>query len=298
MSYENIPIEYKIEIEDVINTKTLTDASKKTYRNNFNKIYQKIQSSINEANQADLWIIINDLSTNLNSKLTYLNIPILIKTYYHSPVNYLTNIREALMLERDQIQKEPVKILDLPPYSVINNFVNELYNIDKRKFIVNYLTLHYGVRNKDVDVFITTKDDTDGKRNCFDNELNYLVVKNNAIEWIRNDYKTSKTYGQQRHQIKNKQFVEAVKSLRLNTYLLSSTDKPVLLGSLNNMITNMLYKHNDKNLTEADYFKINISYLQSKPNSFSKILQLGQNRGTDPKTIEAYYNGLSKTIIE
>jgi hypothetical protein len=291
-NYENIPIEFKTEIEDVINTKTLTDASKKTYRQNFNKIFQKIQSSIKEADQAELFLIINDLTTNLNSKLTYLNIPILIKTYYHYPVNYLTDIREALMLERDQIQKEPIKILDLPPYSVINNFVNELYNIDKRKFIVNYLTLHYGVRNKDVDVFITTKDDVKN----FDNELNYLVVKNNEIEWIRNDYKTSKTYGQQRHKIKNQQFIDAVKSLRLNTYLLSSTDKPVLLGSLNNMITNMLYKHNLKNLNESDYFKINIAHLQSKPNSYTKILALGQHRGTDPKTIEAYYNVVSKRI--
>ena len=50
----------------------------------------------------------------------------------------------------------------------------------------------------------------------------------------------------------------------------------------------MLYKHNLKNLTEA--------YLQTKPNSFSKVLALGNIRGTNPKNIEDYYNCLSKKL--
>ena len=290
--YEDVPIIFREELENVINTKTLTDASKLTYRNNFNKIYQKLQSSIKEADEHDLWLIIYEISPNINSRLTYINIPILIKLYYNYPINYLSEIRDALVLERQHLQKEPIEILELPPYSVINNFVNDLYLQDKRKFIVNYLILHYGVRNKDVDVFITTKDDVKD----FDNELNYLVVKNNEIEWIRNDYKTSKTYGQQKHKIKNQQFIDAVKSIRLNTFLLSSTNKPIALTSLNNTISRMLYKNNDKQLTEADYFKINVAHLQSKQNSFTKILALGQHRGTSPKVIEDYYNGLSKKL--
>jgi len=291
-NYDNIPIEFKTEIEDVINTKTLTDASKKTYRNNYYKIYEKLQKLIKEANENDLWTIIQTITPNLNSRLTYLNIPIMIKLHYNYPINYLSQIRDGLMLEREQTQKEPIEILDLPPYSVINNYIDDLYLQNKQKYIINYLIFHYGVRNKDADVFITTKDDIKD----FDNELNYLVVKNNEIEWIRNDYKTSRTYGQQRHKIKNQQFIDAVKSLRLNTFLLSLTNKPLALTSLNNTITRMLYKHNLKNLSEADYFKVNVNHLQSKPNSFSKIIQLGQQRGTDPKTIEAYYNGVSKRI--
>jgi len=290
--YENIPVEIREELENVINAKTLTDASKLTYRNNFNKIYQKLKSSIKDADENDLWNIIQDITNNLNSKLTYLNIPILIKNFYKKDVITLSHIRDVLVMEREQIQKEPIEMLHLPPYMLINSYVEDLYNEDKRKFIVNYLILHYGVRNKDVDVFITTKDDVKD----FDNQLNYLVVKNNEIEWIRNDYKTSKTYGQQKHKIKNQQFIDAVKSMKLNTYLLSSTKTPIALTSLNNTISRMLYKNIDKQLTEADYFKINIAHLQSKQNSFTKILALGQHRGTSPKVIEDYYNGLSKKL--
>ena len=123
---------------------------------------------------------------------------------------------------------------------------------------------------------------------------NYLIVKAKEIEWIRNDYKTFTSHFQQRIIIKAKKFIDEIKKLDLQTWLLSGTANPIADTSLSNTISRMLFKHNDKNMTESDYFKLNVNHLQTKPNSYSKIIALGNIRGTDPKTIEAYYNVTNK----
>ena len=43
-------------------------------------------------------------------------------------------------------------------------------------------------------------------------------------------------------------------------------------------------------MTEGEYFKLNIKHLQTQPNSYSKILTLGEIRGTNADNIEKYYN--------
>ena len=50
--------------------------------------------------------------------------------------------------------------------------------------------MHYGVRNKDLNLSIvkTKKEMTDGN--------NYLLLKKDKVVYIRDDYKTHKTYAQ------------------------------------------------------------------------------------------------------
>lgn len=87
--------------------------------------------------------------------------------------------------------------------------------------------------------------------------------------------------------------MDIVKSLPLETWLLSGSDTPISPTSLNNTISRMLYKYNDKHMSEGEYFKLNVKHLQTQKNSYTKILKLGNIRGTNPETIEGYYN-LSK----
>jgi len=274
------------EIEEVIKSRSLTDKSKTTYRNNYIRLVNVLQESLREADEKDILKAINEIANNsINNKLAYINIPILIKQLYNKPVDVLLSRREELFMQRDNKQKESVD-LDLPKYNDVKKYVNDLYDINKVKYIVNYLIFNYGVRNKDVNVFITAQ----RKSKDMDTNKNYLLVKNREIEWIRNDYKTITSFGQQSIIIKSKKFIDAVKSLALESYLLSGNNKGLSDTSLNNTITRMLYKHNDKHLTEGQYFKIIVGYLQTKPNSYSKIVSLGEIRGTNADTIEKYYN--------
>lgn len=271
------------EIEDVINSRSLTEQSKRTYRNNYSRITAILNKQLKDADQELIIFVITELSNgSINNELTYLNIPIMVKQFYGKPTDKLNSRREQLFTLREKQQKKSVE-LDLPTYTDVKTYVNNLTGV---KYIVNYLLLMYGVRNKDVNVFVTTRGDTKN----IDTNLNYLLVKGREIEWIRNDYKTSTTYGQQRITIKAKKFIEEVKALPLNTFILSGTQQPIAESSLSNIISRMLYNHKGRNLTEGDYFKINVLHLQTQPNSYSKIIALGDIRGTSAETIEQYYN--------
>lgn len=272
------------EIEEVINSRSLTEQSKKNYRNFYNKIRLHLGGKLIQDTDEDLLIdMVNDISNDkISSKLSYLNICILVKQHYKKSVEQLLTKRDEFFKVRQEYEKQP-KQLDLPDYNDVKKYVNSLTGV---KYIVNYLIFNYGVRNRDVNTFITTRANTKN----INTDKNYLLVKNREIEWVRNDYKTFTSHLQQRIVIKAKKFLDEVKKLNPETYLLSGTDKPIAETSLNNTISRMLYKHNDKNMTEGDYFKLNVKHLQTKPNSYSKIIALGNIRGTDPKTIENYYN--------
>ena len=275
------------EIDEVINNRSLTEQSKKNYRNYYNKIISSLGTTIKNQDEEVLIDVIEDISNDkISTMLSYLNIAILIKREFNKPSNILEDTREKYFKLREEQEKQP-KQLDLPIYNDVKKYVNELTGV---KYIVNYLIFNYGVRNKDVNTFITTREATKD----INTNKNYLIVKAKEIEWIRNDYKTFTSHFQQRIIIKAKKFIDEIKKLDLQTWLLSGTANPIADTSLSNTISRMLFKHNDKNMTESDYFKLNVNHLQTKPNSYSKIIALGNIRGTDPKTIEAYYNVTNK----
>lgn len=268
------------EIEEVINVRQLSEQSKKTYRNLYSKM-NNILGDIKNKNEKDILLVINDLSNEkVSNKLSYLNIAILIKQFNNEDLNNLLIERDRLIKIRDKEQSK-IKI-DLPEYNEVKKYVDSLSGV---KYIVNFLILNYGVRNKDVNVFITND-----VKLTKDKNINYLLVKDKSIEWIRNDYKTSSIYGIKKHIIKNKKFIEEVKKQSLNIWLLSGREEGIAESGLNNIVSRMLYKYNDKNMNEASYFKLNVKYLQTKPKSFSKISKLGEIRGTGSDTIEKYYN--------
>lgn len=269
------------EIDEIINKRSLSEQSKKTYRNLYNKLKSNL-GEIKTSNEDEIINVIKELSNDkVSNKLSYLNIAIMIKQHYEMELNKLLKKRDLLVSERDKQQKNIT--MDLPEYNDVKKYVNDLTGV---KYIVNYLIFNYGIRNKDINVFITD----DVKLTKKNNEINYLLVKPNSVKWIINDYKTLLSYGNKSKLIKTKKLVEEVNKLPINTWLLSGTDVSIAESSLNNIVARMLYKHNDKHMNESSYFKLNIKHLQTQPKSLKKIMELGEMRGTDVKTIEKYYD--------
>ena len=219
---------------------------------------------------------------NVGSKIILLNLMIMIKNNLEQSTKKLDKFREKLFIERDKItsQKLHQKNLELPSYQVIDQFIKTL---DTNRYIVNYLTFYYAFRNKDVNLYLTTRKLTKN----INTETNYLIVKKTEIEIIVNDYKTAKQYLQKRIVIRNKHFVEVCQSLPISTYLLTGYENPINEVSLHNIITKMFYKHEDKHLTESDYFKILVKEKKSNLNELKKISEF---RGTSLDTIVQYYH--------
>ena len=280
------------EIDQLLASKPLiTSQTKKNYVNIYKKIHGILQQTISETDDEQILFVLDEISnSNVNNELTYINVVILIRQALNQKCTLLEKRRDYLKTLRDKETKKP-KEIDLPPYNDVKAYIEELFQKgDYKRYIVNFLIFNYGVRNKDVNVLITTRKDVKN----IDTNTNYLLVKQREIEWIRNEYKTVASHLQQRIVIKAKNFITAVKALELNTWLLSGTATPISETSVTNIITRMLFKHNGENLSESDYFKLNIKHLQTQPNSYSKIALLSAYRGTAMETIEKYYNLLKQ----
>jgi len=270
------------ELETFLSTKTnLSSVSIKNYTNAYKRIKQFLSSDITESDEEKLIDVVNMID-NVGSKIILLNLMIMMKNNLEQSTKKLDKFREKLFIERDKItsQKLHEKNLELPSYQVIDQYIKTL---DTNRYIVNYLTFYYAFRNKDVNLYLTTRKLTKN----INTETNYMIVKKTEIEIIVNDYKTVKQYLQKRIVIRNKHFVNICQSLPISTYLLTGDETPINEVSLHNIITKMFYKHEDKHLTESDYFKILVKEKKTNLNELKKIAEF---RGTSLDTIVQYYH--------
>ena len=143
---------------------------------------------------------------------------------------------------------------------------------DFKKFIVNYLMMNFGTRTMDLDVLIVkdAKEATDPKQN-------YLILKPKKVTWIRNIFKTSKTFGSQEHIITDQEFVTAVKKHGIGRLFPE--------GQLSNGMKKLLIN----GMLESKIFKMLIDAAFDKKDT-AEINRLSKSRGTSIATIKSFYN--------
>ena len=129
----------------------------------------------------------------------------------------------------------------------------------------------YGVRNKDLNLEIvkTKKEMKEGN--------NYLLLKKDKVIFIRDDYKTHKTYGKKTHEIHDKLFYEAVKKTGLGKLIAEQ------------QISNGLRKLYINKMGEAKIFKMMIDKYYDDDDSAS-IKRLAADRGTSLSVVQGFYN--------
>ena len=179
----------------------------------------------------------------------------------------------------DDHLKQANSFKELPELAEYDAFVENLWSEGKyREYIVNYLMRYYYVRNQDLmfDI-VDTKTETVADR-C----KNYLWVNKSkkCITYIRNLYKTAKTYGQKSYDIKNERFIRAVKCCQKMQYAFPICDDPSLIGY---HITKMSFNK----LGESNCLKIIINHYRD---NYQKIKEISQRRGTNMKVLMESYN--------
>jgi hypothetical protein len=277
------------EIADLLDSKTnITDTTRKNYLRIYNKIADHLAEDIRSTSEKNLIKTVMSLSNeNPSVALTYLNVPILIKKFYNLPVELLVKKQLELNGLRATHTKQYIetKKEELPSYDTLNNHLKSLLKTgDHQKYIINYILINYGVRNKDLDLFITVKNNPD-----IASDKNYIFVKKTECEIVINDFKTIQNYGPKKFIVKSKHFRDAVLALGIGSYLLyNGIDKtePIAESSLGTYIKRRLYN----NLGEGDYFKILIKHSQTKTNPLEEIEKLSLSRGTSIEMILNHYN--------
>jgi hypothetical protein len=278
------------ELESLLNSVENAN-SKKTYNTTYNKLVSSGLFSNPISDTPNMTIIknIKTITDNAFNRKTYLTAIIKMKRLADKGIIELENYREQQKVDilqhiRDKKETANPDGLTLKGFS---NYVDGLYRDQRYKeYIVNYLFLHYGVRNQDIDCIIVN-----GKKKTLPPDDNYLVVYKTKVDYIRRKYKTFKTYGEKKITIKDKKFIIAVTALNRGDgepLLITPTGERFNPSSLNTIIQRMTYGE----AGEGRLFKLLID--EYKFND-EKITALAESRGTKKKEIMAFYTNADLT---
>ena len=264
-----------MDIEKIIQDKEISDSSKKVYLSLLKRL-QKVKFKIPTRANEKIAYVKEHISSfpNPNTRLDMLNLIIVIRNVLELSVDKLKEYRSELKQQQKahQVSKMNDAGDKLMSYEDFKKALGEAYlNNEWKKYIVNYLMMHYGVRNKDLNLSIvkTKKEMKEGE--------NYLLLKKDKVVYIRDDYKTHKTYGKKSHEIVDKLFNESVKK--------AGVGKLIPEAQISNGLRKLyINKHN-----EAKIFKLLIDHYYDADDATS-IKRLAADRGTSLSVVQGFYN--------
>ena len=264
-----------MDIEKIIQEKEISDSSKKVYLSLLKRM-QKVKFKIPTKANEKLNYVKEHVSSfeNPNTRLDMLNLIIVIRNVLELSVDKLKEYRSELKQQQKahQVSKMSEAGEKLMSYVDFTKALSEAYLKDEwKKYVVNYLMMRYGVRNKDLNLSIvkTKKEMNEGD--------NYLLLKKDKVIYVRDDYKTHKTYGKKTHEIHDNIFHECVKKAGVGKLIPEA------------QISNGLRKLYLNKMGEAKVFKMMIDHYYDKDEPAS-IKRLAADRGTSLSVVQGFYN--------
>jgi hypothetical protein len=147
---------------------------------------------------------------------------------------------------------------------------------NKKAYLMTYLVVNFNTRNKDVDVTMARH-----RKYCKDLTENYLVLRKNDVVYIRNNYKTCKTYGKKENIIRDKKILECVNYFMRDKEI----NKRKLFDNFYNS-TRVIKRYTPFGLKTTDIVKI----ILNCNNSLKDAVNISKNRGTNLTTLNQNYN--------
>ena len=258
--------------------------SQRQYLSQYDNLYTALDTDLTDLDYDTIVNYLNDNFDNENTKKNYINIFILLQTDNTELKSDLVKYRENLREKTDAKLKEKNAELNLvlPPYEDLMDAVKKYVG---KQYIINYLLTNLYVRNKDLNAIVSTKD---ADKNI--QEGNHLILSNNKVEYIRNEYKTVRRYGQLIRVITDKKFIRFIRE-----FLEKEKAKPLLETK---QIDHEIRKYTYQSLSESDYLKIILKHF-TNPLNITKLFEIQNSRGTDISIILKNYNlGYTNAINE
>ena len=256
-------------------------ATQKQYRIQYNKLYKLLDKPIAEASEKKILETVIE-QENMNNQQAILNIGFLVRKAEGLSVKKLEEYRENLKLKiNEQIKKKNVELKEtLPSYDDLILYTEMLWeNSEWTDYIINYLLIYYQVRNEDLDFSIVKR-----KKDANDTTKNYMWLQSGKVTYIRNRYKTDKTYGKKVNVITNKQFITAIR--RVLGCQASELKCGVFIPN-RSAIAYYIIKATYKQLGEGKYVKIIINHFRK---NLDKLKEISENRGTSLNEILHSYD--------
>lgn len=255
-------------------------ATKKSYRTSYRKLRDILGKNVADTAQDTTSKAIMAATENINSAQALINIAVVIREQMKKmPVDELIEQRVTNKAEVTENLKQANLFTALPTLQEFDDFLETLWKKDNyRSYIVNYLIRHHYVRNMDL-IF----DIVESKRETLEDPTKnwlWLDRKKQCVHYIRNNYKTFKTYGQKVTKIDNERFLRAVKVCNRQMYCFPLTDSPDKIGFHVQKLTLGA-------LGEGAMLKIIIQHYKG---DYQKLKEISQSRGTNLETLMSSYN--------
>jgi hypothetical protein len=288
----------KNQFNDYLVQKGLSNKTIQGYTIIMNNIIEPLQKCLLDADEEDIINVIRQFDYKASTKAKYLLVPILYRNHNKLGTDKL-GAEMKLMKRQETIDSaetnKKLKQTGITKQDVLNhldNVAKELRRYFKitppnsnvsttliRHYIVNYLIITYGIRNMDLNLYITNNKEL----TKYDDD-NYLLVRSADIIYIRHKYKTAAAYGTQQHIITDSIFKRCCKYLlgqRLNS---TASGKPI--SNIGRFVSDMTYNQ----LGEGRLYKIMIDDTQTGNGSLNKIKELAQSRGSNMNQVAKYYH--------
>ncbi len=272
----------------------LGDLSRRAYTSGYKRLLKILgeKSPVAGISEKSYISAIDGLEAPPKSKEALIAISIILKTVADMPIDKLLHYRDH-KLRRDtetwKMSKNETLRENLPSKATLDCYLRTLL-IDKNHvaYIVNFLLIQFGVRNKDLDLILTYNKDVVTKSNR--QKINYLYVTKKYVTFIRNDYKTHDRYGQMSIRIERQPLVRSCVAILeansdVDTPLLGTNGRVLSEDSLGKTIQRMTYD----DLGEGNYYKVNI-YQAIEDKNIQRLRSLAKTRPHSLDTLFKEYN--------
>jgi len=281
--------DYDVEFDSFIMNldRQVTPGTIKAYRSQYLIIRANFDKPLIEVSNSEFINYLDNATTkggkqiSTNTKKNLMNLMVMVKKNVNEKeYKELYELREKLRADVSTEIKEKHENLDTDSMIKYDELVQYLKLQSNVSYIINYLLLYYCTRNRDLNLTI---DEYSGE---IPDTGNWLLISEDKIIFVRNDYKTYNTYAQLVFDITNKTFIKYVKQLykKGDTKLLKSKglDKEIRGYTM-------------KGLSETEICKIVVYHFLTN-NRYSEVLEISKRRGTSLDALLQNYNVHFKEI--
>ena len=251
----------------------------KNYLQYYKKVRDKVGKELKEVPLEDLVLEIGQMSDSYGSQKAFANVWSLCnyrmqgKETHPAYIKYF-NYLEGKIEEQLRAKHKEIKS-DIIPMETLIEHENKMYAEEKYDYYVAcFIVRNCCCRNKDLDIMITNIPEN------INDKDNFLVVYEDKILIIRQDYKTAKQHGKIETIFKDKKFINACKNLHMNQKLFPDADNT---SKLQYKLKKVLFTN------EVQYLNTKIDSI-SKSGDLKELKRVSELRGTGLEHLITTYN--------
>jgi len=260
-----------------------------SYKNGHRRLTDYLGTAIKDATQDEIIEAVNEIANNPNTKASLLNVGIVFSNLSKLDNKKLLNFKKIITEEitKHRINKALEKRDSLPSVDELDARLKKLFNEERwADYIILWLMINYNTRNADVNIEIVDSIHATKK----DKKRNYLVRRKEDFVYIRNNYKTKRTYHQKKHYFKSITMTRACRYFinqmppAMALHVLHRGGEPITDLSITNKIKTI-----SGGLTESDINKIQVTAIEDVAD-YKALLIMADRRGSDTDTLINHYN--------